>query len=76
MSRFPPTLVLTSTRDAAASSAVYTHTRLSGVGVETRLHVWEGQPHGFLSGEPDFPESRAAWETVVRFFDTFLGRDE
>ncbi len=73
LARFPPTLVLTSTRDIAASSAVNTHTQLVRLGVDAELHVWEGLPHGWFTLEPDFPESKDAWEVTVRFFDKHLG---
>jgi len=73
MARFPPTLILTSTRDAAASSAVHTHALLVKAGVDAELHMWEGLPHGFFTFEPDFPESREAWDAAVKFFDRHLG---
>jgi len=73
LAKFPPTLVITSTRDNAESSAVYTHAQLVKLGVDAELHVWEGQPHGFFTSDPDFPESKEAWDVVVRFFDKHLG---
>jgi acetyl esterase/lipase len=72
MARFPPTLLITSTRDNAMSSVVHTHAQLIKLGVEADLHVWEGLPHSFFTFEPDFPESREVWDVVVRFFDTHL----
>jgi acetyl esterase/lipase len=71
--RFPPTLVITGTRGFEMSSAVYTHSRLSRLGVDAELHVWEGMFHGFFY-DPDVPESRDAYDVMVRFFDRHLGR--
>jgi len=73
LARFPPTLVLTSTRDNALSSAVYMHTQLDRLGVDAELHVFEGLPHAFFTFEPDFPESRTATQVIVKFFEKHLG---
>jgi monoterpene epsilon-lactone hydrolase len=73
LARFPPTLIITSTRDMALSSAAYTHTQLVKLGVDAELHVWEGMAHGFFTMEPDLPETREVWDVVTRFFDKHLG---
>jgi acetyl esterase/lipase len=73
LSHFPPTLLITGTRDMAMSSVVRSQTLLSQAGAVTELHVWEGMWHSFFS-DPEMPESRAAYETIVRFFDRHLGR--
>jgi monoterpene epsilon-lactone hydrolase len=73
LARFSPTLIITSTRDSAMSSAVYTHTQLVKEGVDAELHVWEGLRHGFFPAEPDVPESREIWNVVIKFFDRHLG---
>jgi monoterpene epsilon-lactone hydrolase len=72
LAKFPPTLVITATRDTALSAAIYTHTQLVKAGVEAELHVWEGLWHGFF-GDTDLPESRDAYDVIVRFFDRHLG---
>lgn len=71
LAKFPPTLLVTSTRDFALSSTVYTHSRMVKQGVEAELHVWEGLPHAFHM-DPDLPESREVYDVVVRFFDKRL----
>jgi acetyl esterase/lipase len=71
MGRFPPSLLITGTRDLALSATVYTHSVLVARGVEAELHVWEGLGHGFFY-DTDLPESRAAYQVIVRFFDTHL----
>ena len=72
MGRFPPSLLISGTRDIALSSVVYTHSVLVARGVQAELHVWEGMGHAFFY-DVDLPESRAAYQVIVRFFDTHLG---
>ena len=69
---FPPTLVLTATRDFAMSAAVDTDRALERVGVQHELAVWDGLPHYFYA-DPDLPESREVYERVSRFFKRHLG---
>jgi acetyl esterase/lipase len=71
--QFPPTLLITGTRDAAMSAVIRSQTLLSQAGVTTQLQVWEGMWHSFFS-DPQMPESRAAYETIVKFFDAHLTR--
>jgi acetyl esterase/lipase len=71
MRKFPPTLIITGTRDFELSSALYTHEQLVKLGVETELHVWEGLFHGFFY-DADIPESRDAFNVMIRFFDRHL----
>lgn len=71
--QFPPTLIITGTRGFEMSSAVYTHSQLVKLGVDAELHVWEGMFHGFFYN-PDVPESRDAYDVMVKFFDRHLGR--
>lgn len=73
LGRFPPSLIITSTRDMALSSAVATHQRLIGAGAESDLHVYEGLVHYFFS-DTGIPESRQVFDTIARFFDERLAR--
>jgi acetyl esterase/lipase len=57
LAQFPPSLLMSATRDYALSSVIHMHSRLAAAGVEARLHVWEGLDHAFFYN-PDFP-SRA-----------------
>ena len=70
--KFPPTLVISGTRDPAMSAALYTHTQLVKAGVDADLHVWEGAAHCFFF-QPDPPESHEAWQVIAGFFDRHLG---
>jgi len=72
MAKFPPSLLISATRDKALSSVVYTHSMLVAQGVEAELHVYEGLGHAFFY-DMDLPESREAIAIVVKFFDTHLG---
>ena len=72
LAKFPPTLIVTGTRDFALSGALYTHSQLVKLGVDAQLHVWEGLFHGFFYN-PDVPESQDAYRVMVRFFDKNLG---
>ena len=71
LSKFPPTLLITSTRDYAMSSVVYSNELLADAGVETELHVWDGLPHAFFS-DPELPESKQVYRRIIRFFDRHL----
>jgi epsilon-lactone hydrolase len=73
LSKFPPTLIITGTRDFAMSGAIYTDAQLSKSGVDTELHVWEGLFHGFFYN-PDVPESKDAYNVMIKFFDRHLGQ--
>jgi monoterpene epsilon-lactone hydrolase len=73
MAAFPPTLVISSTRDMALSSALTTHQRLISAGVESELHIYEGLMHYFFMAT-DVPESRQVFDITARFFDRHLAR--
>ncbi|MCW3836985.1 alpha/beta hydrolase [Sphingomonas canadensis] len=73
LAKFPPTLFLTGTRAFELSSAVYSHGRMVKAGAQAELHVWDGMFHGFFYN-PDVPESRDAYDVIVRFFDRHLGK--
>ncbi len=69
---FPPSLLMTSTRDYSVSPMVSMHSKLVRLGVETELHMFEGFFHaGFLNMY--VPEAKEAAKTVGRFFDKHLG---
>ncbi|MGN6818053.1 MAG: alpha/beta hydrolase [Sphingomonas sp.] len=77
--RFPPSLLISGTRDAALSRTVFAHSRLVDLGVDAELHVWEGAPHCSFAQpfvDPGVPESQQAWKVIARFFDRHLGREK
>jgi epsilon-lactone hydrolase len=69
---FPPTLLISGTRDFAMSSVLRTDDLLTQAGVSTELHVWDGMWHSFFS-DPELPESKAAYRVMARFFKRHLG---
>jgi acetyl esterase/lipase len=72
LAKFPPTLILTGSRDVSMSAAIHTHAELVKNGVDADLHVWEGVGHGFFY-DPSLPESQEAYAVIVKFFDKYLG---
>lgn len=72
LAKFPPTLVLTGSRDFALSDSLNTHIQLTKAGVHSQLYVWEGLFHGFFYN-PSVPESREAYSVIVKFFSEQLG---
>ena len=73
LAKFPPTLLITGTRDMAMSSVVHSNELLDQAGVPTELHVWEGMWHSFFS-DPQLPESKQAYAAIVGFFGRRLAR--
>ena len=72
LAKFPPTLLITGTRDFAMSGTIHTDVELTKRGVKTELHVWDGLFHGFFYNA-DVPESRDAFNVMIGFFDRNLG---
>jgi len=67
LAKFPPTLLITGTRDMAMSSVVHSNELLREAGVPTELRVWEGMWHSFFS-DPQLPESEQAYAAIAGFF--------
>jgi epsilon-lactone hydrolase len=74
LAKFPPTLLITATRDFAMSGALNTDVLLTKAGVDSELHVWDGLFHGFFYNA-DVPESKEAFNIMISFFDRHLGKD-
>jgi monoterpene epsilon-lactone hydrolase len=72
LAKFPPTLLITGTRDFAMSTEIQSQRLLAAAGVDAELHVWDGMWHSFFS-DPEMPESREAYAVMVSFFDRHLG---
>jgi acetyl esterase/lipase len=73
LAKFPPTLLITGTRDFSMSSELQSQRLLDDAGVSAELHVWDGMWHSFFS-DPEMPESKEAYAVIVNFFDRHLGR--
>jgi acetyl esterase/lipase len=74
LSRFPPTLFLTGTRDVAMSNALVTHARLLAACANSQLEVQEGLGLGEFNTAFVTPEAMQAMDIIWTFFDTRLGR--
>jgi acetyl esterase/lipase len=74
MSGWPPTVLITGTRDLLLSSTVRTHRKLRAAGVPAELHVYEGQSHADYLGAFPAPETRDALGEIAAFFDRNLKR--
>lgn len=71
LAQFPPSLLMTATRDYALSAVVKTHSELVKIGVSSDLHVWEGMEHAFINNT-ELPESQDAFDVMVSFFSKHL----
>ncbi len=72
LAQFPPTMIITGTRDIAMSNAIATHTALLKAGVDARLLVNEGLGHGHFFAFPGTPESAITYDVLWKFFDSHL----
>lgn len=67
LSGFPPTILLTGTRDMLLSDNVRMHRALRAAGVQAELHVWEAAGHGGFMGMA--PEDADRFAELRRFVD-------
>ena len=74
LSGFPPTILLSGTRDLFLSNTVRVHQKMLQSGVKADLLVFEGQSHAQYLIVPDAPESAAAFNEIAHFLDQNLGR--
>jgi epsilon-lactone hydrolase len=70
---FPPTLLITSTRDLLLSGTVDLHRALLRAGVEAQLVVFDALPHAFWY-HLDLPESKEALDLMARFLAGHLAK--
>jgi epsilon-lactone hydrolase len=68
LSKFPPTLYLSGTRDFAMSASVAAHARFLQLSVDSSLYIMEGAPHGAHVLAVDTPEAQHAQAHVARWF--------
>lgn len=72
LSDFPPTLLVSGTRDAVLSSAAMFHRALRRAGRDAELYLFEAMPHGFWYGY-QLPETHETIGIMARFFEKHLG---
>ena len=74
LSRFPPTILISGTRDLFLSNTVRVHQKLLQSGVRAELLVFEGESHAQYEFATTAPECAAAFQEVGQFFDRNLGK--
>ena len=74
VSGFPPTILLSGTRDLFLSNTVRMHQKLLQAHVRANLLVFEGQSHAQYLIVDDAPESADAFHEVAAFFDQNLAK--
>lgn len=73
LAAFPPALLVSSTRDFAASACSVMHRRLLAAGVDARFVLFDGLGHAHHMAV-NLPESRESFGLMARFFDEHLGK--
>jgi epsilon-lactone hydrolase len=73
LARFPPSLLLTASRDPALAAVVDLQSALVRLGVHAELHVFEGLGREFFF-DPAAPATHDVYAAVAKFFDSELGR--
>jgi len=71
LARFPPSLLISATRDFAASAVTVMHRRLLAAGVSADLVIFDGLWHAHHM-DTDLPESRETFDLLARFFSRRL----
>lgn len=73
VSGFPPTMLISGTRDLLLSQVVLMHRKLRTAGVTADLHLVEGAAHFTYFISPFAAESREIFAEMARFWNTHLG---
>ncbi|MEX1125044.1 MAG: alpha/beta hydrolase [Acidimicrobiia bacterium] len=71
-SGFPPTLIQGGTREIFLSNFVRQYQVMDQGGVDVRLDLYEGMPHGFQCKLPETPEARVAVQKTADFIRSRL----
>jgi acetyl esterase/lipase len=64
---FPPTYLISGTRDLMLSDTVRVHRKMRRAGVEAELHIYEGQSHGEYLKVMNAPESHEHFIELNKF---------
>jgi acetyl esterase/lipase len=73
LKQWPPSLLVTSTRDLLLSDTTMLHRALLRAGDDAQLVVYEAMPHAFWY-HYQLPETQEALDVMAKFFDKKLGR--
>ena len=71
---FPPSYLISGTRDLLLSDTVRAHRKLRNAGVDAALHVYEGQSHGDYAFVSNAPESHEHYGELNAFLLKHLQR--
>ncbi len=71
-SDFPPTILISGTRDMLLSDTARAHRKLLAAGAVADLHVFEGMSHAEYMIMPELPESQMTFAEISRFLKTHL----
>jgi acetyl esterase/lipase len=76
LSRFPPTLMITSTGSGEYASALALRDRLTKAGASVTFREWPGLGHAFFDpfGDPLTPAAQQAHAAIAAFFEARLAR--
>ncbi len=69
---FPPTYLISGTRDLMLSDTVRVHRSLRRAGVEADLHIYEGQSHADYMAAMQTPESKEHYQELATFMAKHL----
>ncbi|WP_152559665.1 alpha/beta hydrolase [Vibrio sp. ER1A] len=74
LSNFPPTILISGTRDLLLSDTVRMHRALRAQNIDAQLHIYDGQTHAdyLQSLVQPVPESDDALKELSRFFDKHI----
>lgn len=73
LAHFPPSLLVTGTRDFAASACATMHRRLLAAGVDALFVEFDGMWHAHHMATA-LPEARETFQILARFFDRWLSQ--
>ena len=69
---FPKTLIQCGALETSLSDGKMLYDRLSQSGCTAELHIFGGMWHDFMYMFPRLKESKAAWQEVVKFLNSFI----
>jgi len=69
---FPPTMLVTGTRDLFLSLTVRVHRKMKEAGVIADLNVYEGLSHVEYFVVPDAPESKEVYRELKKFLEQYM----
>lgn len=71
---FPPTMIVSGTRDLFLSNAVRVHRKLRSENVDADLHIYEGMSHATYLKAPQVPEVEDMYKELQRFLNQTINK--